>query len=219
MSRDLDYEDEFDELEFKHHSILPNSPLLMGIVGSSGKGKTFLTFLMLTDDENLLIYTLTPNQIEYRFLKGLEVLSKSTIRDLYLNYKKFKKENKEKNIKVIDVIEEAIQQNNKDRVYTSIKILISNKQSDFSIRNIDKEKKNLAIFDDCVTKDQSLQQDFFSSGRHQNIHSVFQSQTFFGMDKQIIRTNMNCYVLFELNPRDIKELMQSISHGMEPKDF
>ena len=74
----------------KHDSIFPN-PLLMCLVGSSGSGKTHLLFEMLTtpgllDYNNLLIYTTTPDQPYYQFLKGLEFLPKDEVKRLFFLY-------------------------------------------------------------------------------------------------------------------------------------
>ncbi|ESO85560.1 hypothetical protein LOTGIDRAFT_155046 [Lottia gigantea] len=52
------------EVKVKHKKIFPNNPMLMCICGSSGSGKTHLTFNMLTtpnllDFDSLYIYTTT----------------------------------------------------------------------------------------------------------------------------------------------------------------
>ncbi|ESP02399.1 hypothetical protein LOTGIDRAFT_172057 [Lottia gigantea] len=73
------------EVKVKHKEIFPNNPITpMCICGSSGSGKTHLTFNMLTtpnllDFDSLYIYTTTPEQSYYQFLKALEYLPKKDV--------------------------------------------------------------------------------------------------------------------------------------------
>ncbi|ESP02742.1 hypothetical protein LOTGIDRAFT_156690 [Lottia gigantea] len=76
------------EIKVKHKEIFPNNPMLMCICGSSGSGKTHRTFNMLTtpnllDFDSLFIYTTTPEQSYYQFLKALEYLPKKDVQDLF----------------------------------------------------------------------------------------------------------------------------------------
>ncbi|ESP01854.1 hypothetical protein LOTGIDRAFT_138981 [Lottia gigantea] len=156
--------------KFKHSDIFPSNPMLMCICGSSGSGKTHLTFNILTtpnllDFDSLYIYTTTPEQSYYQFLKALEYLPK--------------KDNPSFNP-------------------TDIKVFLTKNVNDLDLSNIDSNRKNLILFDDCVAqRNQTVQQEFFTKGRHHNCHCIYQSQSFYGMDSMFIRKNANCFLLFE----------------------
>ncbi|ESO99199.1 hypothetical protein LOTGIDRAFT_142002 [Lottia gigantea] len=195
--------------KFNHSEIFPNNPMLMCICGSSGSGKTHLTFNMLTtpnllDFDSLYIYTTTPEQSYYQFLKTLEYLPK---RDY--------KENEEK-VELKDFIDNYIE----GKKPTDIKVFLTKNVNDLDLSQIDSERKNLILFDDCVAqRNQAVQQEFFTKGRHHNCHCIYQSQSFYGMDSMFIRKNANCFLLFELNDKDLSQIVQSINHGMDTDAF
>lgn len=208
--------------KFNHNSIFPNNPLLMCIIGSSGCGKTYLTFKMLTtpnflDYENLYIYTTTPQQNEYQFLQGLNLLSKEDIQDLYTLYED---DDEMQNYPINDLLQEKIKIDNPNEKPTGIKVHITKNVEVLNVDKMNPNEKNLIIFDDCVTqKNQQVQKDFFTKGRHANCHCIYQSQSFYGMESQFIRKNSNCFILFDLNDKDLTQIMQSINHGMDKTQF
>ncbi|ESO88060.1 hypothetical protein LOTGIDRAFT_145933 [Lottia gigantea] len=189
--------------KFNHSEIFPNNPMLMCICGSSGSGKTHLTFNMLTtpnllDFDSLYIYTTTPEQSYYQFL--------------------FTKERQEVEIK--DIIENFIKSKNPSFNPTDIKVFLTKNVNDLDLSNIDSNQKNLILFDDCVAqRNQTVQQKFFTKGSHHNCHCIYQSQSFYGMDSMFIRKNANCFLLFELNDKDLSQIIQSINHGMDRDTF
>ncbi|ESO82905.1 hypothetical protein LOTGIDRAFT_108942, partial [Lottia gigantea] len=199
-----------------HSQIFPNNPMLMCICGSSGSGKTHLIFNMLTtpkllDFDFLYIYTTTPEQSYYQFLKALEYLPKRDVQDLFLYYK----ENEEK-VEWKDFIDNYIE----GKKPTDIKVFLTKNVNDLDLSQIDSERKNLLVFDDCVAqRNQAVQQEFFTKGRHHNCHCIYQSQSFYGMDSMFIRKNANCFLLFELNDKDLSQIVQSINHGMDRDAF
>ncbi|ESO91840.1 hypothetical protein LOTGIDRAFT_121849 [Lottia gigantea] len=189
--------------KFNHSQIFPNNPMLMCICSSSGSGKTHLTFNMLTtpnllDFDSLYIYTTTPEQSYYQFLKALEYLPKRDVQDLSILQRKRRKKKKP----------------------TDIKVFLTKNVNDLDLSQIDSERKNLLVFDDCVAqRNQAVQQEFFTKGRHHNCHCIYQSQSFYGMDSMFIRKNANCFLLFELNDKDLSQIVQSINHGMDRDAF
>ncbi|ESO93444.1 hypothetical protein LOTGIDRAFT_145074 [Lottia gigantea] len=198
--------------KFNHSEIFPNNPMLMYICGSSGSGKTHLTFNMLTtpnllDFDSLYIYTTTPEQSYYQFLKALEYLPKKDVQDLFKYY-----EENEEEVEIKDIIDNYIEGKNP----TDIKVFLTKNVNDLDLSNIDSKRKNLILFDDCVVqRNQAVQQEFFTKGRHHNCHCIYQSQSFYGMDSMFIRKNANCFLLFELNDKDVSQIIQSINHGMD----
>ncbi|ESO97663.1 hypothetical protein LOTGIDRAFT_104070 [Lottia gigantea] len=178
--------------KFNHSEIFPNNPMLMCICGSSGSGKIHLTFNMLTtpnllDFDSLYIYTTTPEQSYYQFLKALEYLPKRDVQDLFQYYK----ENEEK-VELKDFIDNYLE----GKKPTDIKVFLTKNVNDLDLSQIDSERKNLMLFDDCVAqRNQAVQQEFFIKGRHHNCHCIYQSQSFYGMDSMFIRKNANCFFI------------------------
>ncbi|ESO85873.1 hypothetical protein LOTGIDRAFT_167624 [Lottia gigantea] len=148
------------EIKVKHKEIFPNIHMLMCICGSSGTGKTHLTFTMLTtpnllDFDFLYIYTTTPEQSYYQFLKALEYLPKKDVQDLFQYYE----ENEEVEIK--DILDNYIEGKNP----TDIKVFLTKNVYDLDLSN-DSKRKNLILFDDCVVqRNQAVQQEFFTKGQ------------------------------------------------------
>ncbi|ESO94425.1 hypothetical protein LOTGIDRAFT_145036 [Lottia gigantea] len=194
--------------KFNHSEIFPSNPMLMCICGSSGSGKTYLTFNMLItpkllDFDSLYIYTTTPEQSYYQFLKALEYILKKDVQDIF----KYYEDNDE--IEIKDILDTYIKEKNP-----------SFNPTDINLSNIDSNRKNLILFDDCVAqRNQTVQQEFFTKGRHHNCHCIHQSQSFYGMDSMFIRKNANCFLLFELNDKDLSQIIQSINHGMDRDTF
>ncbi|ESO92181.1 hypothetical protein LOTGIDRAFT_121345 [Lottia gigantea] len=202
--------------KFNHSEIFPNNPMLMCICGSSGSGKTHLTFNMLTtpnllDFDSLYIYTTTPEQSYHQFLKALEYLPKKDVQDLFPYY-----EENEEEMEIKDIIDNYIE----GKKPTDIKVFLTKNINDLDFSNIDSKRKNLILFDECVAQiNQAVQQEFFTKGRHHNCHCIYHSQSFYGMDSMFIRKNANCFLLFELNDKDLSQIIQSINHGMDRDAF
>ncbi|ESO88433.1 hypothetical protein LOTGIDRAFT_165557 [Lottia gigantea] len=185
-----------------------------------GSGKTHLTFNMLTtpnllDFDSLYIYTTTPEQSYYQFLKALEYLPKKDVQDIFQYY-----EENEEEVEIKDIIENFTKSKNPSFNPTDIKVFLTKNVNDLDLSNIDSNRKNLILFDDCVAqRNQTVQQEFFTKGRHHNCHCIYQSQSFYGMDSMFIRKNANCFLLFELNDKDLSQIIQSINHGMDRDTF
>ncbi|ESO97165.1 hypothetical protein LOTGIDRAFT_174551 [Lottia gigantea] len=201
--------------KFKHSEIFPSNLMLMCICRSSGSGKTHLTFNMLStpnlsDFDSLYIYSTTPEQSYYQFLKALEYLPKKDVQYIFQYYK----ENEEE-VEIKDIIENFVISKNP----TDIKVFLTN-VNDLDLSNIDSNRKNLILLGDCVAqRNQAVQQEFFTKGRHHNCHCIYQSQSFYGMDSMLIRKNANCFLFFELNDKDLSQIIQSINHGMDRDTF
>ncbi|ESP00786.1 hypothetical protein LOTGIDRAFT_173054 [Lottia gigantea] len=194
--------------KFKHSEIFPSNPMLMCICDSSGSGKTHLTFNMLTtpnllDFDSLYIYTTTPEQSYYQFLKALEYLPKKDVQDIFKYYE-------DNEVEIKDILDTYIKEKNPSFNPSDIKVFLTKNVNILDLSKIDSERKNLIVFDDCVAqRNQAVQQEFFTKGRHHNCHCIYQSQSFYA----------NCFLLFELNDRDLSQIIQSINHGMDRDTF
>ncbi|ESP04437.1 hypothetical protein LOTGIDRAFT_170830 [Lottia gigantea] len=163
------------------------------------------------DSDSLYIYTTTPEQLYYQFLKALEYLPKKDVQDLFQYY-----EENEEEVEIKDIIDNYIEGKNP----TDIKVFLLKNVNDLDLSNIDSKRKNLILFDDCVAqRNQAVQQEFFTKGRHHNCHCIYQSQSFYGMNSMFIRKNANCFLLFELKEKDLSQIIQSINHGMDRDTF
>ncbi|ESO81918.1 hypothetical protein LOTGIDRAFT_170462 [Lottia gigantea] len=170
-----------------------------------------LTTLNLLDFDSLYIYTTTPEQSYYQFLKALEYLPKKDVQDLFQYY-----EENEEEVEIKDFIVNYIE----GKKPTDIKVFLTKNVNDLDLSKIDSERKNLLVFDDCVAqRNQAVQQEFFTKGRHHNCHCIYQSQSFYGMDSMFIRKNANWFLLFELNDKDLSQIVESINHGMDRDTF
>ena len=87
--------------------------------------------------------------------------------------------------------------------------------------DLSKTKRNLIIFDDCVTElNQDVMSAYFTRGKHNNCNSIYLSQSWFDLPKKALRNNSNFIILFRLNKRD-KDLIYSdlFSNTLEKGDF
>lgn len=207
------------KIKFNNSSKL-NSNLLAVLCGRSGAGKTYLLFKMLTtpgilDFNNLIIYTSTPEQPIYQFLKYgfLNNLKKHIIQRLFYLYDETDEE-----LDIEEMVTTAL--DNPDSVSDeNITITLTDNPNEIKSPTELRSKKNLIIFDDIVTKkDQSLPQEMFTKGRHNNCNCVYLTQSFHGLDGQFIRKNANVFILFEINNRNLSEVLKDISVG-DNKDF
>ena len=65
------------------------------------------------------------------------------------------------------------------------------------------EKKNLLIMDDCFFGKQNKAESYYTRGRHNNCDTLYISQNYFRLPRQTIRENANLIILF---PQDAKDL-------------
>jgi len=201
-----------------NHSKYLNPTLMMVICGPTNCGKTYLLFQMLTtpnilDFENLIIYTTTPEQNYFQFLKhGFENgLNKTEIQDLF---------NDNSDIDYDDIYE-CVSDYANDHMTTNrpnkIKVILENNKL-VSPNEMNRKRKNLVIFDDCVNdKDQTIQQEYFTKGRHNSCSCIYLTQSFYGLDGQFIRRNANVFILFHLNKRNLSQVIQDVDTGDEDK--
>ena len=218
--------------EFKHCDKLKANPLMCLIIGSTGSGKTWLLFQLLTrenilDFEKLVIYTTTPKQPYFQFLKhGFEQgLSKTMINSLFEIYEA--QNGLIDSEQIPDMITEASLSNK--NIGTRVEVLLTDKMDDLTTSlmtpngracSTSKRPKTLVIFDDCVTNlDQQAQCEIFTMGRHNNCHCIYLSQSFYGLDKRFIRKNANVFILFSQPQRSLTAILQDIDHGMKSEEF
>ena len=184
----------------KHSGIFESNPCLGIICGATGAGKTRLLFKALLHEPALLdydtiyIYTSTTEQPAYQFLEhGFKnKYSKEAIEYLFETYEG----DDSIDMSVADFCDSFKNDPKFQSAGKEIKVHLSSKTLPFP-ENLDKNKKNLVIFDDCVNqKDQSLQREYYTRGRHMNCTVFYLTQRYYDVPK-IIRDNSNVMILFK----------------------
>ena len=205
---------------FNNHKNLPNS-FRMLIIGSSGCGKTTLLFQMLLepnfiDYNNLLIFTTTPEQQEYQLLyhSFLNNLSKEQIASIAINQDKFK------GIPIpilCKKYKESLEIENLEQDPITVKL--SDKINEIPPPDkLDKTKKHLIIFDDCINNiNQEVMNSYYSRSRHNSCNCIYLSQSFFEL-KKFIRLNANYIILFKLSKRNLNDVYNSIVDNIKEKN-
>jgi ABC-type dipeptide/oligopeptide/nickel transport system ATPase component len=198
-----------DRTKFNHHPNIPNS-FRMLVIGSSGCGKTVLLLRMLIepdflDYDNLIIYTTTKYQQGYQLLyHGFNNgLSKENLAAITLQQENFRG-------LTIPVLCKKYAEFLKNPSNTITVTIIDKTNKLTPTEQLDKTKKHLIVFDDCITqKNQQVIGSYFSKGRHNNCNSIYLSQSYFDLER-MIRLNSNMLVLFKLNQRNKADVYQSV---------
>ncbi|ESO86184.1 hypothetical protein LOTGIDRAFT_167418 [Lottia gigantea] len=170
-----------------------------------------------TGEMKISILCISTQQHQSNRIINSYYLPKKDVQDIFQYY-----EGNEEEVEIKDIIENFIKSKNPSFNPTDIKVFLTKNVNDLDLSNIDSNRKNLILFDDCVAqRNQTVQQEFFTKGRHHNCHCIYQSQSqsFYGMDSMFIRKNANCFLLFELNDKDLSQIIQSINHGMDRDTF
>ena len=200
----------------KHHKNLSNKVMAV-LCGRTGCGKTYLMFKILTtpnflDYNNLIIYTTTYDQPIYQFLKhGFNLnLKREAIWQLFKLY-----EDNDEDVD-IEVLCKHVATKYKDLIAKEkdrISIVLTDDMGQLSDPSkLPKGKKHCILFDDCImNRDQSIQKTYFTKGRHSNCSCFYLTQSFYSLDGSIIRRNANIFILFELNNRNVSELLKDLS--------
>src|ERR1043165_2140555 len=187
----------------RNNPLLPNS--IRGlIVGKSGCGKTTLLMNLLLrpgwlDYDNLQVFGRSLFQPEYKILEEAfnKKLSKEGIDGLF------------------DIKEEIMKRNESPAHVIEAMAKTATEKSDIDCqffessedvpdpRDLDREKKNLMIFDDLQLEKQNKCETYYIRGRHTNVDCFYLAQNYFKLPRQTIRENANFICLF---PQDLKNI-------------
>ena len=209
--------------KIKNSDVFPK-PTLCLISASSGAGKTYLMTKMilkpnLLDFNNLIIYTTTPEQSYYQFLKGLEYLPKFKIDTLFDLYEE---DEDLQNCEVEDLLDESIKnfyKKDKNELEKILNVIITSNQNDLNIDKVNPKLKNLVVFDDFIGNScQNILNQYYIKGRHKNCSVFSLSQDFFSVDP-LIRRNATCFIFFSLNERNLQDIIRCVNIGMDKNEF
>ena len=204
-----------------NHPLLPSS-IRAVIIGKSGCGKTTLMLnLLLTpgylDYNKLFVFGKSLFQPEYKIIKKSfeEGLPKQYILNIFaMNEEIVKNEDCD----VDDVIHGMAKQ---IPVKSDIKVEYFEEAADVpDPSELDKNDKNLLIFDDLILSKQNKIEDYYTRGRHSNVDCIYLSQNYFKLPRQTIRENANLFILF---PQDLKNrnhiYNDHVSEDMDKEEF
>ena len=216
-------------IEFNHDPIFP-SPLLCCFVRATNSGKTYLLFHILTASEKsdgvrpaglvdfnelvLFVPEISQMDPEYQFLKhGFERgLPPNTINALYHIYQK------DKNLYPED-IEPLCQEakNNTKNLREPINVLLSHKPNDEVFKN---KNKTCIVLDDVLGENnQTFQQNLFQRGRHGNCCGFYLAQNFTKLDRNTVRENTTCYILFSQKGKALSHISNDIETKYEASEL
>ena len=154
------------------------------------------------DYENLIIiFTKSSFQPEYQLLsQGFNAgLQKEEIISL------FKLQNKINDYNIEGIIKRfCYTQKCKKKTTPSVCCNLCDNMDDISSpQDLDKSKKNLIIFDDCVNdRNQTVMDSFYTRGRRSSCNCIYLSQSYFQLPCRSIRNNSNTFILVKLNAID-----------------
>ena len=232
----MDFSQDFDphwtrnNIKFNHDPSIPNNFRCI-VVGSSGSGKTFRVFNMLLrpgylDYDTLHIFSPTLYQDEYKLLiAGFQnKLNKEDIIQCFLNQDQLSSDPEI----VARQYASAMDENDKwheIKVYTYSDPVIDSKakllpQPD----ELEKGRKHLIVFDDCMTGSQKQIENYFIRGRHNNCNVIYITQNWFELPNRTIRGNCNLILLFPTIPQDrlkkfYNEVVSPMQLGKSQIDF
>ena len=200
-----------------HINIPPSYRMILA--GGSGSGKSTLLLHMIVtpgflDFDKIYIFTSTPNQDIYQFLyHGFSNnLSKEILSSILLNQDQFK------DIPIPTIMKEmAVRCDQSSK--TNIPIILTNNVDEIIHPDkLDNSKKNLVIFDDCISLiSQTIFCEYFSRSRHNNANVIYLTQSYFDLNK-MIRLNANYLILFKLNPRNLNDIYNSVIGSIMDKN-
>ena len=187
----------------KHHNLLPRH-LRALIVGKSSSGKSTLLYNLLLkpwlDYDNLIVFGNSLHQSEYQIIKtGFEHgLNKEQIANVFRNQEQLL----EAGISPFRAIVEYTgpkDSNITPNFFTNCELIPDPSE-------LDPEKKNLLILDDCYLGKQNKAEAYYSRGRHNNCDTIFLSQNYFRLPRQTIRENCNFLILFKQDTRNLTHI-------------
>ena len=187
----------------EHHNLLPKH-LRALIVGKSSSGKSTLLYNLLLkpwlDYDNLIVFGNSLHQSEYQIIKtGFEHgLGKEQIANVF--------KNQEELLKAGISSFQAIQQYTGPKNSNITANFFTNSESIPDPSELDPQKKNLLILDDCYLGKQNKAEAYYSRGRHNNCDTIFLSQNYFRLPRQTIRENCSFHVLFKQDTKNINHI-------------
>jgi len=187
----IDYSKNYNkDKSLKKHSILFPKNIFCIIAGATGCGKTNL-IVNLLKKKDMLNYS------------DVYVYSSTLYQDAYVYLKDYYKK-----------IESIIEMNCKK----SIKLahFFDSDENILNPSDLDVKKSHIMIFDDVMLKDQTVIQEYFCRGRHNNVNVFYLCQSLNKIPKHCIKDNANIFILFKQQDKTLKYFHESYISGDMP---
>lgn len=191
-----------NENDEKIHPLIPSQKnLRMSIIGGSGTGKTSFLVQFITKFMKVEKIYVCAKHLDQPKLKWLHDFYTEIETKINEKLRK-KKKTSNANFKIIESF--------------------TNDLNEFpTVDQLDKNKKNIVVFDDMVMERDVSNKipNYFVRGRHHGASVFYLSQTFFGIPRKI-RLNTNYYAIFNLpSLTEITRIHREIAPDLEKRDF
>ena len=209
-----------DNLKGRHNSPLLPKSIRGLIVGKSGCGKTTLLLNLLLrpgwlDYNNLKVFGKSLFQPEYRIIKTAfeRKLPKEAIVELFNMREEIQDEDP---TTILQEVARSYQAPNEDNIITCQFFESADAVPD--PKDMNKDLKNLMIFDDLQLEKQSKCESYYVRGRHSNIDCFYLGQNYFMLPRQSIRENANFICLFPQDQKNITHIYNDHASTDMPLD-
>jgi hypothetical protein len=212
-----------DNLSIQSDNNRNNNPLLPKsiracIIGKSSCGKTNLLLNLLLNDfkdipfldyNHLYLFGKSLHQPEYQvLLTGLRnKIPRHIIKDLI--------KNKITDNKIIQKIGYGLENKNDNIIVESF----SDQLKIPDPNELNKNHKNLIIFDDIMLEKQNKCETYYTRGRHNNVDCFYISQNYTKLPRHTIRENSNLFILFPQDSITLDNFHRDHCSDINKKDF
>lgn len=211
MTSNIDPSWKLNRIKFNNSNLIPSN-IRAVVLGSSGCGKTFRVFNMLLqpgflDYDTLHIFSPSLHQDEYRLLiSGLK--NKLSKKDITLCIQG------QDALGVSDpesLTEQYAKTLKPTALWTDVEVYAYKSVNDVpQPESLQKGRKHVLIFDDCMSGKQEALENFYTRGRHMNCNCIYLTQNWFELPRRTIRGNANVVLLFPVNQRDLKLIYKDL---------
>lgn len=202
-----DYTEPEECIDSNQHPDLPQHPFRLLITGSISAGKTNLMLNLVYDYLDFDVLYLCAKDIyepKYRRLQENYTMFDDIEREDILNCKNIKR--RKELLALFDKYKKKVN-------------ISSNLKEFVTVDDLNPDEKNLVIFDDCVTeKYQKLIEDLFFRGRKKNASIIYLSQSYYSTPINI-RRNCNYFIFFNLQLREIQQIIREIDGSLSKEEF
>jgi hypothetical protein len=216
-----------EHLKHRHNSPLLPKSIRGLIIGKSGCGKTTLLLNLLLrpgwlDYNNLKVFGKSLFQPEYRIIKSAfeQNLPKEVTVKLFSMRDEIQDEDP------IAILQEAAksyepvaklpgEHDNKDTITCQF---FESAEDVPDPKDMNKDLKNLMIFDDLQLEKQGKCESYYVRGRHSNADCFYLAQNYFKLPTQTIRENANFICIFPQDNKNINHLYNDHASTYMPLD-
>ena len=207
-----------EHLKHRHNSPLLPKSIRGLIIGKSGCGKTTLLLNLLLrpgwlDYNNLKVFGKSLFQPEYKIIKTAfeQKLPKEAIVEL------FKMRDEINDVAdragelvsdptaILQEVAKEFKQDDKDIISCQF---FESAEDVPDPKDMNKDLKNLMIFDDLQLEKQSKCESYYVRGRHSNVDCFYLAQNYFKLPRQTIRENANFICIFPQDNKNITNIYQ-----------